>query len=95
MTQQQIIQIGKDLKVQALFLGTINESSLQRSGSSTSPVVTMIVRLVETETGATIWSATHTQTGKSFWSSIFGGRDKSMSEITRKCVKNTVKTLID
>lgn len=95
LTQEQIVQIGKKLKVQALFLGTINESSVQRSGSSTSPVVTMIVRLVETETGATVWSATHTQTGKSFWSSIFGGRDKSMSEITRKCVSKTVKTLID
>ena len=95
LTQAQIIKVGKDLKVQALFLGSINESSKQRSGNSTNPVVTLVVRLVETETGTTIWSATHTQSGKGFFSSIFGGADKSMSEITRKCVNKTVGTLID
>ncbi len=94
LTKDQIIQIGKELKVQALFFGTISESTVQRSGTSMNAVVTMVVRLVETETGATIWSATHTQSGKGFWNSIFGGRDKSMSEITRRCVKKIVRTLI-
>lgn len=94
LTKDQIINIGKELKVQALFLGSINESTLQRTGSSTNPVVTIITRLVETETGATIWSATNTQTGKSFWRSVFGGRDKSMSEVTRKCIHKVIGTLI-
>ena len=94
LTKDQIIQIGKELKVQALFLGSVNESSIQRSGNSMNPVVTLVVSLVETETGATIWSATNTETGKSSLGSIFGSSDKSMSEITRKCVKKTVKTLV-
>ena len=94
LSKDQIIQMGKELKVQAIFLGSVNESSIQRSGGSMNPIVTLVVSLVETETGATIWSATNTETGKSSLGSIFGSSDKSMSEITRKCVKKTIQTLV-
>jgi len=95
LTQEQITSVGKELKVQALFMGSVNESASIRSGSVTTNVVTLVVRLVETENGTTVWSSTHTEGGRGFWSSLFGTGEKSNSEVTRKCVRKTIKTLID
>jgi TolB-like protein len=95
LTQAQLVEIGKQLGVQALFLGSVNESSSMRSGSASTSVVTMVVRLVETDQGVTVWSATHTEGGRGFWASLFGTGQKSESEVTRNCVKKTLKTLIN
>ena len=95
LTQAQLVEIGKQLGVQALFLGSVNESSSMRSGSASTRIVTMVVRLVETDAGVTVWSATHTEGGRGFWASLFGTGQKSESEVTRNCVKKTLKTLIN
>lgn len=94
LTSQQIIDIGRELKVQGLFLGSVSESSDMQSSSGVNNVVTVVARMVETDTGTSIWSATNTETGRTFWSSIFGGGQKSKSEVTRNCVKRVLNTLI-
>lgn len=94
ITLEQAIAVGKELNVQAILLGTVNESSTTRSGTSSISVVTIVSRLVEVESGTTIWSTTITEGGDSFLSSLFGSRTKSMSEVTRKCVKKTINTLV-
>ena len=95
LTKEQIQAIGADAHVQAIFVGSISEASAIRSGSSQSHVVTLDIRLVEAETGRTIWSATNTERGIGFWNSLFGGNGKSQSEVMRKCVHETLETLID
>lgn len=94
LTTEQITAIGKELKVQGLILGTVTESSTMTSGGTTTSTITIIARMVETETGATVWSATHTAGGRGFWGSLFGTGGKSQSEATRDCVDGIVKTLI-
>lgn len=94
-TKKQLVDIGAELQVQALFLGSVNEATTIRSGASQSQVVTISVRLVETESGQTIWSTINSERGLGFWTSIFGGSGKSQSEVMRKCVHETLKTLID
>jgi hypothetical protein len=95
LTAEQIKGIGTDGQVQALFVGTVSEATAIRSGSSQTYSVTIDIRLVETESGRTIWSATNTEKGTSVWKSIFGGSGKSQSEVMRKCVHDVLKTLID
>jgi len=95
LTQEQIISVGKELGAQGIILGTVNESASIRSGGATSNTVTLVVRMVETETGATVWSTTKTSSGKGFWSSLFGTGGKSLSEVTSSCVKAVLNSLID
>ncbi len=95
LTKAQIQGIGIDAGVQAIFVGTVSEASAIRSGSSQSHVVTLDIRLVETESGKTIWSATNTEKGIGFWNAIFGGSGKSQSEVMRKCIHNVLRTLIN
>lgn len=95
LTTDQVIGLGKELGVQAVFLGTLSESASMRSGSTTVSVVTVVVRLIETETGATVWSATNTEDSASFWSSLFGTGQKSSSVVMRNCIDGCLDTLMD
>lgn len=95
LTKAQVTEIGRQLSVQGVFLGSIAESAAIRSGSSAASTVTISVRLLETDTGATVWSTTNTEGGRGFWSSLFGTGNDSLSEVTRRCVKNAIATLVD
>ena len=95
MTVDQIKAVGRDLDVQGLFIGSVNESTSVRSGSANVSVVTVVIRLVETETGATVWSVTNSEDSRTFWSSVFGGGQKSISEVTRSCIDGCLDTLLD
>lgn len=95
LSKEQISKIGKALKVQGLFFGSVNESSTSRSGSNQVHTVSLVVRLVDSESGETVWSAANTSGGRGFWSKLFGAGTKSTSEVMRECVKKTLSTLID
>jgi TolB-like protein len=95
LTKQQILELGKELGVQALFLGSVGESTTIRTGTTSSNVVTLDVRLVETDSGVTVWSTTNTEGGRGFWSTLFGTGERSRSEVTRRCVQRTIEALVD
>ncbi|MCX6638918.1 MAG: hypothetical protein NTW14_00325 [bacterium] len=90
----QMVKLGKRLNVQGLIIGTVSESSSLRSGGVTVPVITMDLRLVETETGSTVWSAGRTVGRPSLVSILFGIGGKSTSETMQACVRSLLKTLI-
>jgi TolB-like protein len=94
LTRDQITEIGKTLGVQGIILGSVNETTGSRAGGSTTTEVTIDVRMVETETGQTVWSATNTEGGRGFWASLFGTGDKSEAETARKCVQRVIRTLV-
>lgn len=95
ITQEQVVAVGQALGAQALFMGSVGESASVRTGASSASVVTLTARMVETDTGVTVWSATHTESGRSLWSSLFGTGQRSRSEVTRKAVEKTIKTLVN
>ncbi|HUV29887.1 MAG TPA: hypothetical protein VMY05_02165 [Acidobacteriota bacterium] len=94
LTQEQIVGLGKALRVQGMVLGTVTESTTLRSGGSAASTVTMVARMVETETGATVWSATQTSGGRGFWASLFGTGDKSHAEVMQACARSLLNTLV-
>jgi len=95
LTKEQAVQAGKQLSVQGIFVGSIGESETVRGRSSSSNTVTLSLRLLETDTGATVWSTTHTEGGRGFLQKLFGTGGDSMSEVTRRCVKKAIGTLVD
>jgi len=95
LADAQIVAIGAELGVQGLFLGSVSESSSLRSGSTTVSVVTVVIRLVETETGATVWSATASEDSATLWSSLFGTGQKSRSDVMRRAIDECLDTLLD
>ena len=58
-------------------------------------VVTVVARLVETETGATVWSATRSENSSTFWSTLFGTSQKSRGVVMRSTIDSCLDTLLD
>ena len=91
---EQIVSLGQALNVQAIILGTVTQSENLRSGSVPIPVVTLDVRMVEAETGVTVWAATQSERGATFSARVLGTGGDPLSETTRECVRNVLATLI-
>lgn len=95
LTAEQAVGLGRELGAQGLFLGTVNESTNLRRGNESITVVTVSLRLLETQTGATVWSTVVTEDSGGFWSNLFGTAQKSRSEVTRRCLDRCLDTLME
>jgi TolB-like protein len=91
---EQVIALGKALGVQAVLVGSVTQSEVLRSGTVLVPVVTLDAHLLETETGAAVWAATHTEKGGSFSTLVLGTGAEPISETTRRCVQKLLETLV-
>ena len=95
ITQDQAKVLGEKLGVQALILGSVGESASRRGGSRTTTTVALVVRMVETDTGITVWSSTTDADSRTFSSSLFGTAERSASEVMRIAIKRSVGELVD
>jgi hypothetical protein len=91
---EQVLALGKALGVQALLLGSVTQSENQRSGAVAIPAVTIDLHLVEAETGATVWAATHSEKGGSLEARVLGTGGEPIAETTRRCVREALRTLV-
>ena len=92
---EQIVSLGQALEVQALILGTVTQSENLRSGNVPVPVVTLDLRMVEAETGATVWAATDSCKGSTVSARLLGTGGQPIAETTRECVRQVLATLIE
>ena len=93
-TTEGMIDLGLALEVQAIVLGSVSQSEIMRSGTVANPVVTLDLHMVETETGTTVWAATHTEKGAGLSSKFLGTGGEPISETTRRCVRRLVESLV-
>lgn len=94
-TVAEIISLGESLQVQAVIMGAVAQSEVIRSGAVGIPVVTIDSQMLETETGAIIWAATHTQKGGGVSARVLGTGGKPISATTRQCIQELVNTLLE
>ena len=93
LTPDDIKKIGKEVNAQALFIGTIVEFA-ETQGSVNAPHVTIQLKLVETETGATVWAATETRGGAGWGQRLFGVGGRSTVETARAMVRTLIGRLL-
>lgn len=94
-SKEDILSLGQELNVQALIMGTVTQSETLRSGRVGIPVVTIDARMVETETGSTVWAATHTEKGSTVSAKLLGTSGTPISETTRLCVRQLLQSLFE
>ncbi len=94
LTTEQIIDIGEELGVQAVFTGVVEEYGLSRSDRTRGPEVTAVFEMVETETGSVVWRAQAHQTGGSFWKRLFGKTADDPYTVSRRLVRKALRTLL-
>lgn len=87
-------KIGKDLGVDAVFVGSVVDFAESRSGATASPEVTIQLRLIETHSGSTVWSTGRTRSGVSMTTRLFGVGGESMTTAARRVLRAELMTLL-
>ncbi len=93
LNAEQIKAVGKDLKVQAVILGSVGKFGEARVGNISAPEISITLMMADTSSGSIVWSATRTSGGASFMARHFGARSDTMSESVLKVVRETLRTL--
>jgi TolB-like protein len=94
LTPADMKKIGDSLKAQGVFIGTIVDFTETRSGQTPTPEVTIQLRLVETQTGVTVWSASRTRSGATASARLFGIGGQSLTEAARILIRDELSTLV-
>ena len=87
-------RIGKELGVDAVFVGTVVDFAEGRTGTTPTPEVTVQLRMIETTSGSTIWSAGKTRSGAGVATRLFGVGGESLTEASRQIVRAELATLL-
>jgi TolB-like protein len=91
---EHIKALGAALQVQAIIIGSVTQSESLRSGTVLIPVVTIDLHMLETETAAAVWAATHTEKGAGLSAKLLGTGAEPISQTTRRCIRELIKTLV-
>jgi TolB-like protein len=94
LTPADLKKIGDALGAQGLFIGTVVDFAEGRSGNTPTPEVTIQLRLVETQSGATVWSASQTRSGAKASARLFGIGGESLTEAARQLIRKELRTLL-
>ncbi len=87
---EDIVKFGGVVKVDAILTGVIREYGEVRSGTTASQVISISLRMIETQTGRVVWSASSTQGGISFADRLLGGGGAPMNLVTEKAVNEII-----
>jgi len=91
---EEVKKLGAELGVQALMAGSVQEFAQVKSGGAPSTSVSMVFRLIETDTGQVIWSSNVSQSGAGAMARLFGVGGDSPSDRSRKLIRKALKSLV-
>lgn len=87
---EEIVKLGGVVKADAVIIGAVREYGEVRSGSVAAPMISISMRMIETQTGRVVWSASATKGGVTFSDRLLGGGGTPMNEITEKAVNELI-----
>lgn len=90
----QIKEMAKTLNIQGILFGSVGESSELRSGNTTSHVVSISARMVNSETGSTVWSSSVNTSGPGVFARLFGVGETTRGNASRNAVQKLIGTLV-
>jgi len=91
LTAADVKQLGKALHAEALFVGTVLEYDEGRGAGTPSPQVTLQFRLLDTESGTTLWSVSRTSSGATVTARLFGLGGKTASVVSREMIQEELR----
>lgn len=94
LAPEDLKRIGGALGADALFMGQVLDYSDAR-GTGGAPSVTIQLRLIEVASGATVWSTSQTRSGSKASTRLFGVSSDSVTEATRKVIREELATLYE
>ncbi|MEK6776208.1 MAG: GNA1162 family protein [bacterium] len=90
---EEVQKLGNILTVDAVVTGVLREYGEVRSGTASSSVISLSLKMIETKTGKVIWTASSTKGGISTTDRLFGGGGQPMNPITEEAVSELIHQL--
>lgn len=94
-TPEEIMKLGKMIKVDAIITGVIREYGEVRSGTATADVISVSMQMVETQTGRIVWNASSTKGGIGIKDRLFGGGGRPLNYLTEECLNEIIAKLFE
>lgn len=91
---EEIRKLGKELGVQALLGGSVQEFSQGRASGAQATAVSLAFRMVETDTGRVVWSSNVSQSGVGAMSRLFGVGGDSATDRAHKLIRKALRSLV-
>lgn len=87
-------KMADSLHIQAVIFGTVGESAQLAGRASASHVVSLDARMVDCETGNTVWSAAVSTGGPGSFSRMLGVGESTRGDAVHKAVRKLVHSLL-
>jgi TolB-like protein len=94
MTVDDFKRLGQALKVQGVFTGAVLEYDEGKSATVPAPRVSIQFRLVDTQTGTTLWSASEARGGATLTGRLFGIGGSPASGVAEGVVRDELAGLL-
>jgi TolB-like protein len=91
---EEVAKLGKALGVQALVMGSVMDSTERRVGTLTAPQVALSLKMIDVQTGTTVWSVVDARTGLSTTTRLFGVGEETSSQAVRELVRQLLDELL-
>jgi len=86
LAPEDLKRLGQSLGAQALFMGAMLEYDEGRGGAAASPRVKLLLRLVDVETGTTLWSVNRERGGATLSARLFGVGGSPASSLAEELI---------
>lgn len=86
---------GKRLNVEAMIVGSVLTYGVSRAGGSSIPEVSLSLKLLDVNSYAILWEATHNVKGTNILDQLFGIHPESPEDLCRVAVEEIFDTLFD
>lgn len=92
-TAEEAVNVGKIVGADVVITGVVREYGQVRSGSASANVVSLSLKMIETQTGKVVWSASSTKGGVGAAARLFGGGGDPMDQVTVEAVRDLLDKL--
>jgi len=93
-TEEEVVKLAANLEADVVITGTVLEYGQIRSGSASSNVCSLSVKMFEGQTGRVVWSASATRGGVSAGDRLVGSGGQPMNVVVSKAVDDLVDRLV-
>ena len=92
LTSEHAVAIGEQAQVEGLFVGAVKDFGMVRSGQDEFPLVAVIVRFVDCQTGRVVWSYETSRKGGPKFPIFSFGETHTMGEMTTKVCREVAES---
>ena len=92
-TEEEVVKLAENLEADVVITGTVLEYGQVRSGSASSNVCSLSIKMLEGQTGRVVWSAATTRGGVSAGDRLVGSGGQPMNVVVTKAAEDMVNRL--